>query len=376
MKNLICLLAAASMILTASAQENSPESPDGNAPQYSEKGYKRPGKSQNPKFTEKFLNSGETAIPESGETEDGEDTPAAPGTSDASGSGDKTAPDDTPYVPAAGQDRDNDLMDLVKQACRNGVFIIRQPYGIVDSNGDFYALEDGKLEVGATYSPGYYIRGGYLFTDEALSPWNHDTTFNDIVEPGMMGRLIDATSSALLFSGAEYDSIPFNAASRGNVYPGLLYSMRDNSAFASDGFYASSEPGDLDGFLIWLMKSPVQDLSADTDLMVTAVRKPITTSDDPARTYPLGKGATNAIGAIYVTPEITGVGRIDLYLQGVGIEKDGQWSLIFPFTDFSKVFDTEQAVKLPANEPEHKPVKLRKITVPKADTPEEPTPEI
>ncbi len=370
MKHLICLLAAASVFFAANAVENTPgeASGDTSSSQYSEKGYKRPGKPSQPKFTEKFLNSGKES-PEETESEDASnDSPetTAPVTETESpatdsDAGKTPAGKDTPI----GYSLDNDIADLVKQACKLGVFVIRQPYGVTDGTTD-YELEEGKLEVGVTYAPAYYIRGGYLFTDLTLSPWNHDPAFHELVEPGMTGKLIGATTSADLSTGAEYDSIPFNPSSRGNVYPGLLYSMRDNSAFASDGFYASSEPGDQEGYIVWIIKSPSQDLSADTDLMITATRKPMKVEDDPAKQYPLGRGVTNAVGALYVTPEITGVGRVDLYLQGVGVEDDGQWSLIFPFRSFSKIFDKEQAVKAPAEDSDRKPGRLRKVLRPKA----------
>lgn len=393
MKHLICLLAAASVFIAADARENTSAETPANAPssQYSEKGYRRPGKSSSPKFTEKFLNSGKgNSSPENesdrgGEKdretdqERGRETDPERESGREVGSTDREAgkagaavaevesADPGRKDAPAGYFLDNDLADMVKQACRLGVFVIRQPYGVTDSDGTDYELEDGKLEIGVTYAPAYYIRGGYIFTDQSLSPWAHDPSFADLVEPGMMGKLLDATTSADLSTGAEYDSIPFNASSRGNVYPGLVYSMRDESAFSSDGFYASSEPGDIDGYIVWIIKSPTQELSTDTDLIISAVRKPMTVEDDPAKVYPLGRGVTNAVGAMYVTPEITGVGRIDFYLQGIGVEKDGEWSLVFPFRDFSKIFDKEQAVKAPAEESDRKPGKLRKVLRPKAD---------
>lgn len=350
-KNIICLFAASSMMFAAGAQENTPDVDDSNdaTSQYSEQGYKRPGASQ-PKFAEAFLNS-----------EKDSSSKEEPGAADSQDSPQGAAP--------TSRDYDNDFSDLIKQACRLGVFVIRQPYGVVDNNGDFYALEEGKQEIGATYSPGYYIKGGYLFTEASLSPWNYDPTFSDLVDPGLMGSLLNKTTSADLSAEAEYDDITFTASSRGNVYPGLLYSMPDKSPFAADGFYASSEPGDHDGYIVWLTKTSSQDLSTDTDLMITVSRKPMTVTDDPAKLYFLGRGVTNAVGVIYVTPEITGVGRVDLYLQGVGVEKDGEWSLIFPFTDFSKIFDEEQAVKAPVADPGRKLSKLKKITTTKAEAP-------
>lgn len=365
MKNIICLFAAASVMLSAGAQDNLPAASEGRVPesQYSEKGYKRPGKGQ-PEFAEKFINSGKEAPSVTEEPAVAEEPAAEPLPVVETPVAVEESP--RPVAAPVEYDADNDIASLVRQACRLGVFVIRQPYGVVDDNGDFYALEEGKTEVGATYAPAYYIRGGYLFTDATLNPWNHDPAFRDLVEPGLKGQLLDASASADLSTGAEYDSLTFNAGARGNVYPGLLYSMRDDSAFAADGFYASSELGDLEGYIVWLVKSPTQELSSDTDLMVTASRKPITVSDDPSALYPLGKGVTNAVGAIYVTPEITGVGRFDLYLQGVGVCKDGEWSLIFPFTDFTRIFDAEQAVKGAVPESPRKTGKLRKLSQVKA----------
>ncbi len=358
MKNIICLLAAVALSIPAL---NATVTPAQNPDKKVEDGYKRPGTRQH-KFTEDFLNGGKTD--RDTETDDQTTPPRIDAPSaEVDDKGDK-APASVTY------NSRNDIATLVKAACEYGIVIIRQPYGVIDEAGDFYGFENDNKELGATYTPAYAIRGGYLFTEPALTPWLFDTAYDEAKAElsTIRGSLIGETTSADLSEDAEYTPRTFNAALKGNVYPGLLYSMPDPSPLAKDGFYASSKTGDLEGYLVWIIKSPSQDLTKDTNLVITATRKPIKVEDDPAKLYDLGNGISNAIGALYLTPEVTGVGRVDFYLQGVGVQKDGTWSLIFPFTDPSKIFDAEQAVKAAAPEaPERKLTRLRKIDSPKAD---------
>lgn len=240
------------------------------------------------------------------------------------------------------------LESIVEQACRGGIFIIRQAFDAVDAAGYHYGRNDSLPEVGVVYAPAISIRGGYLFGQEVLTPWQYDRDFTDNYASEYRGSLLSPTRSSFLDTTAEYDSIAFSADKRGNVYPGLLYSMHTTGGFSGDGFLPWRQKGSVDGFLVWFSREPGQNLAEDTELSFSVIGRRFDISDDAARLYPLASQDDNTLGGIFVVPEVTDIGQISFYLYGVAVRTGSQWQMIFPFVDFSKVFDPVQAVTTPA----------------------------
>lgn len=248
----------------------------------------------------------------------------------------------------------NDIARLVENACKDGAFIICQPFDGVDSTGEHYGAGDSDA-VGQTYSVGYFIDGGYLFTQEALKPWLFDTTELDKAQAeglDLTGSLLGKTQMAEQSQNPTYEVIAFDADNCGLVYPGKLYSMEEDSDNFLDGFYPFREKGELDGYVVWYMlNTPDQDLGKDTRLQVRAVPRKIKLTDKLEETYPIESYAKNNVGAIYVVPYSPGIGRYYFYLYGVGTKTaDGKWELVFPFDDPNKVFDRQQSIKVAETE--------------------------
>lgn len=331
MKNLLCLLTALSVSLGALAVQTAEEpataqSADSSYAKdgYSKEGYRRPGKKSGPKFVEGFLN-GEESTPAAADTPE---TPASP-----------VAPVTT--LTAA---NDDSFTDLIKEACKIGMFVIRQPYAAIDEEGNIYVMEADTKEIGATYSLGFYIEGGYLFGNRALYPWKYDPKATSGFTPALTGDCEMADLSAT----PDYEPVTFDVTNTGNVYPGLIGSTRVNSIFFTGGFDLSRQDGEQNGYLVWALATPGQDFAKNTELSLIIEPKKFNVNEDPAHRYDLGTGYRNALGAIYVIPGVSGVGKFNLYLQGVALqpEADGKWQLVMPFGDQENIFDKTQLVKV------------------------------
>lgn len=357
MKRIFCLLTVMSLVIGAYAQ-----STNGSGP-----GYRRPG-TGHLQSVDKFLNGGEKADdPENVDSADAAvDTPAAPAAA-------KAPAVETPKPES--RDRKDEIVSLVEQSVAPGVFIIRQGFGYVDKEGTPYVTtvdNEDTEEFGSSYSLGIYLPGGYLFFESALTPWQFDPSYEEYKSPDLFGNLLGNTSYAYLGPGSEFAPIAFDKDKRGNVYPGYLYSMRDNSPFADDGMTIGREAGEQEGYIVWIVKKGDRPISENTDLMLMASKKTVKVSDDPAELYKLDYPVKNAVGCMFVVPDMPRIGQVNFILQGVGVQQaDGKWSLIFPFADPDKVFDAEQAVKAqqPADQGDGKRRILKKKAIAPKRTP-------
>lgn len=331
MKNLLCLLTALSVSLGALAVQTAEEpapapSADSSYAKdgYSKEGYRRPGKKSGPKFVEGFLN-GEESAPAAADTPEPPATPAAPVSS----------------LTAA---NDDSFSELIKEACKIGMFVIRQPYAAIDEEGNIYVMEADTKEIGATYSLGLYIKDGYIFGNRAIYPWKFDPAAASGFTPALTG---DSEMSDLS-STPDYGPITFDVTNAGNIYPGLIGSTRVNSIFFTGGFDLSRQDGEQNGYLVWALATPGQDFAKNTELSLIIEQKKFDVNEDPAHRYDLGTGYRNALGAIYVIPGVSGVGKFTLYLQGIALqpEANGKWQLVMPFGDQENIFDKTQLVKV------------------------------
>lgn len=294
---------------------------------------------------------------------------ASPGVINAGDTNSTPAAPATPTGPSreTGPAAANEIARLVENACQDGAFIICQPFDAVDNQGEHYGGPNGEEEAGKTYSIGFFIDGGYLFTPEALEPWKFDSSnFNRITELAqadglsISGSLLGKTTMADQSKKPSYESISFDATNYGNVYPGRLYSMAESSDNFADGFFPFREEGELHGYIVWyLLGSPTQDLAKDTRLQARAIPHTINLTDKLEEVYPLDCRFDNPLGAIYVVPYSPGIGRYYFYLYGVASKQpDGKWGLVFPFEDPNKVFDKQQgiapqAIEAPKEKPKH-----------------------
>lgn len=243
-------------------------------------------------------------------------------------------------------------MDLIKQACSDGVMILRQAYLVVDAGGSEVVLDDtSNNEFGCTYSLGVRVIGGYVFGPQAMSPWNFDPVFESNKNPGDRPKIVAPTQYADLAEEPEYGNIEFNGNKVGHIYPGLLYSMRNPLSIDGDGFFPMRETGKTEGYIVWFCKPEGKELDKSTDLQVSVIPYIYDIDEDLAKLYDLSdKYVKNPLGAIFVVPEVSAAGQITFFLYGVGVQQDGDWKMLFPFADSSKVFDTVQI--LPKTEDE------------------------
>lgn len=240
---------------------------------------------------------------------------------------------------------------LVEEAVSNGVILVRQPYYATDGAGKFYNYKKGKDnaggELGVVYSAGLIINGGYLFTDRAMTPWEYDSEYMEKRGSMVGGVKPGTTTYTLLNKKASYQPLAFDGATAGIVYPDKVFTTPVNTALFQYGFDINREEGRRDGYVVWISPALNQDLSKDASLNFEVMPRKISVSSNPKDLINLGTGHANAIGMVYVVPEVNGIGNIVLNLEGIGVfdPETKKWSLSFAFGDEDDIFKREQLVK-------------------------------
>lgn len=274
------------------------------------------------------------------DSEDEDDDDDEDGGSPAAGRGGASADGVTPQ-----------MNKLVEEAVSNGVILVRQPYYATDQTGNFYNYKKGKDsangELGAVYSVGLIINGGYLFTDRVMTPWEYDSEYNEKRNGKVGGVKPETTTYSLLNKKASYQPLAFDGATAGIVYPDKVFTTPVNSALFQYGFDINREEGRRDGYVVWISPALNQDMSKDASLNFEVMPRKISVSSNPKDLINLGTGHANAIGMVYVVPEVNGIGNIVLNLEGIGVfdPETMKWSLAFAFGDEDDIFKPEQLVK-------------------------------
>jgi hypothetical protein len=244
---------------------------------------------------------------------------------------------------------------LIEKIASNGVFVISQSYQLEDSLGKFFGLA-GKKEFGSDTSIGVMIKNGYLLTNRTRVPWEYDQAFKK-VRRKYIPQLFPTQYSEIA-NEARYDSIYYDASKLSTVFPDEWYALRSD-IFFNDGFTTGHASSETKGFLIWILKPSTLDFIASTALNFIVNPTTLIETEDRSNIYniPVPETQDEILGAIYLVPEITGVGRVDYILHGISIKDEYSWGLVCPFDDSGNISFTnnvgsydEDDVQLTPNE--------------------------
>ena len=67
---------------------------------------------------------------------------------------------------------------LIENAVKDGVFIVRRCYRLQDNTGAFFGWQNQNY-FGETYSIAIKSKEGYYLTDKAIQPWKYDRKFEE-----------------------------------------------------------------------------------------------------------------------------------------------------------------------------------------------------
>lgn len=226
--------------------------------------------------------------------------------------------------------------ELVSKIAKDGAFILAQSYQLEDSVGKFFGLS-GNKEFGSESSLAFKVKNGYILYDIARVPWNYNSRFAKLKK--RYTPVLFPSQYSELKNEARYDSINYNEAAISTIYPEQIYGMKSD-IFFNDGFSVNHHSGQTEGYLVWYIIPSGVDLNSSTNLDIVVVPQKLEISDDRSKEYSITKPQMDGIvlGGLFLSPELSSVGRIDFIINGIIIEDADEWKLICPFSNSEELF--------------------------------------
>lgn len=214
---------------------------------------------------------------------------------------------------------------LVEQAVRNGVVLLRQDYQLLDTvTNERYGWNHRDM-FNSVYSVGIKVGDGYVVSDRFMRPWSYDGRYLDLtgvtyvpVVSKTMGRIITDTVMTEIKYGVS-DVCPLEDS--------LAYRI-DCEDSELEGFTVNSSAGAKDGWLVWVVAED-STLSDSSDLSLVTYRYSMTLDDDTlSYRLPEPVASDYIVGGFYVVPQNTSVGKLDFKLVGFAALRDSLWYLV------------------------------------------------
>lgn len=217
---------------------------------------------------------------------------------------------------------------LIEQSLKGAFIKVLQRYELRDTVTNERFGRDGKSYFNQIPFLGIETSRGLLFSKDILSPWSIDPDFkkyDNLYIPVLCETVID-----------KMDTI---APLRINLPPIIksdntcsLKGTRcyNDSTFNNIGLDVDSLSGIKNGWIIWIT-CPDKFIQSDS-IRFISIRKDIEISaEESSLNIKSPKTDDYIIGGIYVTPVITKIGQINLYLSGILTSVDNKWWLVNPF---------------------------------------------
>ena len=229
--------------------------------------------------------------------------------------------------------------ELIAKAIEPGVFVFSQSYQLEDSVGKFFGLS-GNKEFGSDNSIGIKVKDGYIITDKGRVPWDYDSRFNKLKK--RYNPVLFPTQYSEIGVETRYDSLFYNPDKLVTIYPNQLYGLKTD-IFFNEGFTLSHKEGENEGFLVWFTIPEDFDFTNSSNVNLVVLRNDINIVKDRSKEYSISLPQNNekVLGGIYVVPELSGIGKLDLSLSGIIVGENEDWKLICPFTQDNDIFDSE-----------------------------------
>lgn len=238
--------------------------------------------------------------------------------------------------------------ELVSKIAKDGAFILVQSYQLEDSVGKFFGLS-GNKEFGSESSLAFKVKKGYILYDVARVPWNYNARFSKLKK--RYTPVLFPSQYSELKNEARYDSINYREAEISTIYPEQIYGMKSD-IFFNDGFSVNHPSGQTDGYIVWYILPYGMDLNTSTNLDVVVVSQKIDISDDRSKEYAVSTPQVDGrvLGGLFLTPELSSVGRIDFIINGIMIEDADEWKLVCPFSNSEELFTISTPISFKGEE--------------------------
>lgn len=233
----------------------------------------------------------------------------------------------------------NEIVQVLSPA----FFLSRQSFQVCDKNtGELYGLNN-KDEFGTEITLGVKVKGGYLLTDKALHPWNYNDKYATYKEG--YNPVLCRSEYTEVGEKSKYDSLDIAQAYVNDLMQTTCYLVKSN-CLGGKGLNIDSMEGSKDGWVVWTIVDDDKDLNKTAQLTLVCNTNKLEAKKDGKVDVEAPDGK-KILGGIYVIPIAAGIGMLEFRLCGIMVERDGKWSIHFPFIGNEKLFmkDSKPQVK-------------------------------
>lgn len=224
-----------------------------------------------------------------------------------------------------------DTNEIISKAIKEGLFLSRQSYQIVNKiSGQIYGYS-GKKEFGIQYSIGIKVPKGFLLFDKAVRPWIYDKNYVKYEEK--FDPLFFEAQYSKIGNVAKYDSLDFSLSEQEELIDTTVYKFSSNT-FGGNGFILDKTSGQKDGWIVWISSNKGSDFKDKANLELNIYKKVINISDS-SKVYEITKPnlTKDILGGLFMVPVLNGIGIIELHLCGIVLPYGNAWRIVFPFIE-------------------------------------------
>lgn len=216
---------------------------------------------------------------------------------------------------------------LVEEAIKNGIVIVRQSYQLEDTVSNQRFGRYGNEEFGKTYSLGVKVDGGIVLNNKAICPWNYDENF---VRYQDTHRPVNIKTEIRELKDSIFSNVKLNIDSIASDDP--IANLPDSIIFSGNGFDVFSYSKPTDGWIVWITSSEEIQHCDSVGIEAPLIYKKKIEFNTDSVSYPIERPQTqNKVwGGIFVVPEQTEIGQLTFKLAGVMTEKDGGNWVLYP----------------------------------------------
>jgi hypothetical protein len=220
---------------------------------------------------------------------------------------------------------------LIEDAVKDGLFVIRQNYQIKDTSvtPPAYYRWGNDPHLGTVYTLGIKVNSGFYGDNKIMFPWNYNTRYEQYRNIANYVPVISETSWRSLDS-TRYKTTPFSSDSCSLQSDSLAVYVK-SALFAGRGFHENYSAGNKDGWLVWAVSDKPASV-ADTLPFSLLIYRTKLVYEAGKKRHEIKNPVTDKkiLGGLYLVPEVSDIGQIIFKLSGILIKIDNKWNVVIP----------------------------------------------
>lgn len=202
--------------------------------------------------------------------------------------------------------------EYVRQASEPGLFVVKQSFQVVDSNGTKFGWNNQKF-FSEVYSVGIRTEGGFFIHDRAVHPWEYDSRFVQYKEqytPVLYETFVRGYSDTTF---RKVDAFKLQEKDTSDYY-----FVSDVKTFGADGFALSVSEGKTEVWSVWFPSSKDLAQSGKSSSFNTIIQKSqVVFSVNPTPMIEPPATSDTLTSGIILIPDFSQIGIIKFLLCGI-----------------------------------------------------------